>query len=448
MPDRSEGSSKRFGYFALCVVVIASRLAYVVHDRTYANVLGGAEAERAAANLAREGSIGNVYSDRSGPSAHVAPLYPVFLAGIYRAFGWDTQLGRLVQECMAILATTAGIALLPAVARATRLTVPAGWTAAITLAVLPLNLWIESSGSWEQPYAAVLLLGAVIMFCRLDQQRWTVRNTAIACGTLTGLAALLSPAMLPGFALMALVALLRHRHERQVWPRALLLITVSAIIISPWVVRNFVVLHAFIPMRSNMGLELAIGNHDGANGQTFGTSFRDPNSPMYRMHPLTSVAERRRVEEKGEPAYMHEKLAVATEWISSHPAQFAALTARRFRLFWFPPPTLWSPGSPGAALKAAVSISTALFAFCGLTWHVLRRHEHAWILVSALIGPSLLYVITHIDPRLRYAVFGLTTLVCADAGHRLLRVAASRWWSERGPSEGGGSRGRGMAIGR
>jgi hypothetical protein len=72
-----------------------------------------------------------------------------------------------------------------------------------------------------------------------------------------------------------------------------------------------------------------------------------------------------------------------------------------------------------------VAVSTALLAFAGLVWMVVRRQRYAWILVSAVIGPSVLYVITHVDPRHRYVVFGLTTLVAADTFHRLSGVVLS-----------------------
>lgn len=425
MPERSSTSTKRLLYLALCVFVVTSRMAYVAYDQTFTNVFGGAEIERAAASLARDGSIGSVYSDRSGPSAHVVPLYPLLLGAVYWLFGWNTETGRIVQELLSSAATAAGIAMLPTVARATGLSIVAGWGAAVALAVLPLNLWIESSGSWEQPYAAVLLLLSVILFCRLSDEHWAHRRTVMASGAIMGVAALLCPAILPGLGFMALVAFLQNRRTPHIVGSVALLLSIAAMVVVPWVVRNYRVFDSFVPMRSNMGLELAIGNHDGANGRTFGTSFDDPESPMYEMHPLTSRVERLRLEQIGELRYMQEQREKALEWIAGHPAGFAWLTAQRFRLFWLPPRSLWAPASPGAGLKAAVAVSTALLAFAGLLWMVVRRQRYAWILVSAVIGPSVLYVITHVDPRHRYVVFGLTTLVAADTLHRLSRLVLS-----------------------
>src|SRR6059058_654042 len=98
------------------VLALAGRLTYVLQFRTY-RVPGAGEMERGAATLARVGFLGNVYSEHSVPSAHVPPLYAAFLAGVYCLFGSDNPGGRLAQELCAIVATSAGMALLPLAAR-------------------------------------------------------------------------------------------------------------------------------------------------------------------------------------------------------------------------------------------------------------------------------------------------------------------------------------------
>src|SRR5436309_787777 len=98
------------------VLALSGRLAYVLQSRTYRDLSVG-EMERGAATLARAGFLGNVYADHTGPSAHVPPLYAAFLAGVYVLFGSDNPGGRLAQEVCAIVATSAGIALLPLAAR-------------------------------------------------------------------------------------------------------------------------------------------------------------------------------------------------------------------------------------------------------------------------------------------------------------------------------------------
>jgi hypothetical protein len=397
-------------------------VAYVIHDQTFTSV-SGAEMERAAASLAQHGFLGNVYSPSSGPSAHVAPLYPTLLAGVYRALGWDTQTGRMAQEGLAIAATTLSVALLPVLATAAGFSPTSAYVAAALMAVLPLSLWVESSGSWEQPYAAAWLLWSTSVFLRLHREASLTWRDALLGGVAVGVGALLSPTLLPALGLMALAAVGRRRATHLFAVTAL----VAIVILLPWTIRNWYVMEAFVPLRSNLGLELAIGNRDGANGKTFGTAFNDPASPMYQLHPFTSRVEREKLESAGEIAYMAGRMREATGWITAHPGEFLRLSVVRFRLFWFPPQDLWAPGSPGVALKAIVATLAAALMFTGLVIMAWRRQSTVWILSSAVLGPSVMYVVTHIDPRYRYVVSGLTMLIAVETVRWLIdSVRASR----------------------
>src|SRR5260370_27677099 len=105
-----------FFLLLLFALAFSSRLAYVLIKQTYLD-LRAAEMERAAICLADHGELGNAFSDDSGPTAHVSPLYPAFLAAIYRVFGSHTPAGRLAQELASILISSLGITLLPVLAR-------------------------------------------------------------------------------------------------------------------------------------------------------------------------------------------------------------------------------------------------------------------------------------------------------------------------------------------
>src|SRR5216683_1748538 len=106
----------------------SSSLGYVLIKQTYMD-LSAAELERAAICLADHGELGSAYSDDSGPTAHVSPLYPALLAAIYRVFGSHTPAGRLAQELASILISSLGITLLPVLARRAKLEQGSGWAA-------------------------------------------------------------------------------------------------------------------------------------------------------------------------------------------------------------------------------------------------------------------------------------------------------------------------------
>src|SRR5438309_935112 len=100
----------------LFALAFSVRLTYILLKQTYLEP-GAAEMERAAACLANHGFLGNVYAADSGPSAHVAPLYPWLLSVLYRLVGSESWAGRLAQELAATAISSLTIALLPVIAR-------------------------------------------------------------------------------------------------------------------------------------------------------------------------------------------------------------------------------------------------------------------------------------------------------------------------------------------
>src|SRR5947209_6970291 len=80
---------RRWALLALVVVTFGCRLAYAIPLRLaeVQSPTRGAEVELAATSLVHEGVLGNVYHDPTGPTAHVSPLYPLLIAGIYAVLG-------------------------------------------------------------------------------------------------------------------------------------------------------------------------------------------------------------------------------------------------------------------------------------------------------------------------------------------------------------------------
>ncbi len=176
--------------------------------------------------------------------------------------------------------------------------------------------------------------------------------------------------------------------RKRVLTRGLLLASMSALVISPWAIRNYRELGGFIPLRSNFGLELAVGNNDSANGIGYDPALGriDPQrtSPM---HPFRNPEERAQLLRVGEHAYMKAKQREGMEWIRAHTGRFAALTARRFALYWFPTPDLWTARAPLRAFKAAISGVIGAGALLGLVMLFVSRHPYRWFFLAACSAP-------------------------------------------------------------
>jgi hypothetical protein len=420
---------KRAGLVFLLFLALAAapRLSFVFAVQGYPGPGYGEEMERAAANIVREGTIGNIYSATSGVSAHVAPLYAYLLAGLYRLFGLQDFYGWAAQAICAVVASSAAIALLPALGRRLGLAPFSGYAAAGLAALLPVHLWVETSGSWEQPYAALALVALLFCFAALQEQHWQRPWLVAVTGVLVGTALLLSPIVLPVVGVMILGEFIVTAGRR----RALLLpvgglILIVLVCIAPWIYRNYSVLGGFVAIRSNFGLELWIGNNPQSNGKTFVTYWDDPARITRTWHPGGSRSERARLQEIGELNYMREKQREALQWIAGHPRQFLVLTADRFRYYWFPGRDMWSPHGPALGLKALVYCAASIGCFAGLLILFVKRYPCRWLVLAAAFVPCLSYLVTHVDMRYRYPTFGLSLLLGCHAALWLLPVLGRR----------------------
>ena len=94
-------------------------------------------------------------------------------------------------------------------------------------------------------------------------------------------------------------------------------------------------LGGFVPLRSNFGLELAIGNNPDATGKTFDQSYESSDSSIYKIHPYSNASQQDRLRSMGELAFMQDMQRVAVRWMADHPAETLRLSFNRFRCYWF-----------------------------------------------------------------------------------------------------------------
>lgn len=96
--------------------------------------------------------------------------------------------------------------------------------------------------------------------------------------------------------------------------------------ISPWMIRNAVVFHKFIPIRDNLPLEFRVGNTG------------DSSEPLIinagPWVPWADNTEWNEYTQMGEIAYFHLKGEQARAYIEAHPLWYAKMMARRFAYVW------------------------------------------------------------------------------------------------------------------
>jgi hypothetical protein len=170
------------------------------------------------------------------------------------------------------------------------------------------------------------------------------------------------------------------------------------LVFAPWPIRNARALGAFIPLRSTVGLELWMGNRDGATG------FLDES-----VFPLFNRGEYDQYAVKGEVAYMRDKSALARSYIRAYPAEFLRLSSIRFVRFWS------GTGSQGGSIMFAIhALLTSCLGAAGMwrLWQRRRFGDAALFLLPLMLFP-LPYYITHAEFRYRLVVDPLLTILAA-----------------------------------
>lgn len=216
------------------------RLAYVAATPNQRVAFDAADYHRLATSLARgEGFV----SPSGGATAYRPPVYPLFLAGIYRLGGVDMMHARIVQ---AVLGTVT-VVLVGVVARQL-------WDRRIALlsmaiaAVFPPFVLLGSVlfAEWLSVLLELAALALVLRYRAVGHTRW-----AVAAGVAFGTALLTRPNLvLSGIALGGL--LLTSPCGRRVIALTCASLALLACLV-PWTIRNAVRFDAFIPLTTQVG---------------------------------------------------------------------------------------------------------------------------------------------------------------------------------------------------
>ena len=342
----------------------------------------GHENVNVARSLLAGQGFANPFQWATGPTAHVAPVYPGLLWLQMRVLGYGPAFG-VVATLVDVLLQTAVLLLLPRLAARMWGRAEAGYWAA--------GLMLLVNAPMPQTETALAALVCVLAVMAMEARR------AGAAAGLMGLAALTNPALCPAAALAAFA--------RFPWRKAALIAAAGIAIAMPWVIRNRVELGAWAPVRDNFGLEFWISNGDGAVARSFGSR------TFFERHPMHSAAVAERMRQVGEAAFNRAALREGTAWAERNPGTFARLTAERAWLYWFPADARW--------MGAITVLSLA-----GI-WLVGRKG-------LALFAPFLIvyplpYYLVQAAARYRYPVLWISALL---AGFALERGRERVWNSE------------------
>jgi Dolichyl-phosphate-mannose-protein mannosyltransferase len=369
-----------------------------------------------AYSLAQGKGFGSVFRADTGPTAWLAPVYPLLIAGIFKIFVTFTTTAFFAAVFLNILFSSAACVPVFFVAKRVGGLVVAS-LAAWLWALFPNAVMMPFEWIWDTSLSA--LLAATILWATLAVAESDRVLNWCGYGLLWGFALMTNPALstlLPF--LLGWLACRDPGENRLRWKRVALAATISILCCVPWTIRNYSAFHRFIPLRSNFPFELWLGNNDifdehGRNGRKM----------------ITRTEETRTYAQLGETAYMRQKWQLATSFMSSHPGLELRLAGRKFTSFWTgmdsPFKTFRETDSTLVRGILLSSFLTALGAFVGIVALWRRRSAITFPLaVFPLIFPCL-YYITHADLRYRHPIdpaLCLLTAIAARSAWELVRV--------------------------
>jgi hypothetical protein len=374
-----------------CILIFllsfAIRLNQLTHISSYF-LIPNADREMGATaiSLMLTGQFADPYLISTGPTAHLPPIYPLILSVIYRSFGLSTTAGT-VSLLLIIVTVSLLYALLPWFSDQFGLGFQAGILGGLAGALLGEKEW---PGHGE--YLTGIVLGLLLVaFLR----RWTTNHLtwhgSLLLGLAIGAAFHLQPALLPVMLGCMVFELFWGRSQQK---GTFLSVTALGIVLAciPWAWRNYTTFHAFFFIRSNFGLELRMGNREGA-----AATMEVMDAQRAHRHPRINLNEARKLLEMGEIEYMRQAGQEALDWISAHPGVFLWLTVQRIANLWIGP--LHKPFAIFPVLALTV------LAFLGLwqTYPSLSIPQRAALIIPLATYPLVYYIVAYM-PRYRIPI--------------------------------------------
>lgn len=412
----------------LCIVVAHSYKVRVRDDHWEF----GYEAGRIARNVVTGHGYSSPFNAPSGPTAWLAPLFPLLMAGCFKVFGVYTKLSVFA---IMVIDSVFSAATIPAVyeiakrcfdsrglaRRVSTMAAPVAVWAAWLWALHPEVIQYPMHWIWEMSLSTMLFTWAVVFALRLravgegvheDSREASTLGRWLMMGLCWGLLALSNTTLLICWPGVVGWILWPQKSYGRAWLGAVLSFLMVWVCLVPWIVRNERTMHAFIPARSNFGIELwnaTVWYHDALPwGAAVPLSPTDPEFKLFQQ--------------MGEVKYAKMRQKEAIEHIKARPDLYAKFTAYRLQYFWF----IWRHPSDAKVVPETLRLwNYGIVSLCGLFGLALalkRRVPGAWMMFWVFLLMPIPYYLVTIQARFRYP---MEPLICV-LGVYLFRSAQSR----------------------
>lgn len=315
-------------------------------------------AAQTGGDLCLRDPAGNAYA-----SALMPPLTSYLWLILFNLFGIGGE-ARIAYVVLNVLVGAACAPLLTLVARRMRIEPLPAFLSGALLAFYPTFIAV-STGYHATNFTVFLMLGFAFAFMRASQtMSW---KSALLAGVLAGLSVLTrNELLLAAAGSAALLAWIGRQHLARSLRAAAALTIGVALVMSPWIVRNYVTFHHFIPVGAQAGYNLWIGFGPYARGSGNDLD-NDPEARAAAAAIRTSVTSGDSPADRFEPRLQNAFLSEAMPVIEQGGiGRIVSLTAQKFVVLWlfdWTDPITHSPAYWGPWLVAHL---LALYGVLGL----------------------------------------------------------------------------------
>ena len=408
------------------------RVLYLTLAHTYRIRLGqdhlqfGWEMGRIARALATGYGYADPFIGHTGPTAWAPPLYPLFIAAVFKLFGVYTARSAWVILTVNSIFSAATSSVIYEIAarcfsaagttRARKIALWSGWLWALHPAAMQYAVrWI-----WDMAITTFLFSKLLVIALRVraigenpedpedstssQPEPQTTLRWAIF-GILSGMIALLNSTIVLFIPVCGLWMLLGAAKRKSRLAPVLLKATVAGTLffacLAPWMIRNWQVFHAVVPLRGNFGAELNASVQEGNDGFSWG-----PTIPICEQCP-----EFQSYRQMGELAYVRQQGELAKQHIRNHKRRFLQLALKRFYFYWVSVPHPIEHGVWDEAFRVLNYSFLSLAALMGLVLALKRRIPGAVLFAWAFALLPLTYYFVTVQARFRSPLEPIMTIL-------------------------------------
>lgn len=315
------------------------------------------------------------------PSADQLPFYPIFLAVVY--YFLDAPVSFFVVKIIQSLFSSA-ICMIIYLIALKLFDKRAAIIAGIISVVYPVFILNIVRIVPETFFTFWLVLSVLYLIVLKDAPSI---NHQLTAGVLIGITFLNSNVIMPILPFIAIYMFLLSGTWKERLKRSALVMITAFLIVSPWLVRNYLAFGEFPLMKSTMGLNLWLGNNPKATG----TFFLPSGEPMEFILPEAFYKGFTLSETAQDKMLYNDVLS----YIKENPGHYAGLFLKRFYYFtWFPPDNLVS--KEALFYKKLFQLPYGLIltsSVIGIILFFRRNTKDAFLLCAIIFSVAALYSI-------------------------------------------------------